>query len=94
MRNMDKTEIKAIMPPKDIVGNFLYMRSAGYSLPHTINDPRSAISEELHINLRTLYRYLAYFGQQGCIELIRGKIVVTADGFHKLAARYKNIMEG
>ncbi len=92
-RNMDKTEIKAIMPPKDIVGNYLYTRSEGCSLPHTLSDTRSAVSEELHVNLRTLYRYLAYFEQQGCIQFIHGKIVVTAEGFEKLAERYRDIMD-
>lgn len=82
--SMDKSELKALAPPKDILGRFLYLAGVGRTLPCTVRYTRRAISDELHINLRTLYRYLAQMEEDGFIELRHGKIVLTSQGLAKL----------
>lgn len=85
-RNMRAAELKAIATPKDALAHHLYRRCAGRPLPCVLADTRRTLSEQTHINLRTLYRYLAQFEAEGFIRLAHGKIVVDEASYKKLAA--------
>ncbi|MDR1540509.1 MAG: Crp/Fnr family transcriptional regulator [Clostridiales bacterium] len=76
-RNMDKSKLKAIACPKNILIYFLCQSSEGKTLPYTVTLTRKQLSEELHINLRTLYRYLEQLESEGMIKLYHGKIVIS-----------------
>ena len=95
-RNMRQAELKAIATPKDNLAFYLYTRAAGRPLPCMLGDTRKAISEQVHINLRTLYRYLAQFEEEGAIHLKHGKIVVDEAGLKKLETQlmtqYRDIL--
>lgn len=83
--NMDKAERKAIRQPREILLYYLYQYGERHKRPCRLQVTRKALSEELHINLRTLYRYLSYCEKEGAILLEGGKIVITEEGFAKLA---------
>lgn len=82
--SMDKSELKAIKTPKELLLGYLYQRSTEQKLPYTITSTKKSISEELHINLRTLYRYLDELGADGYLETCKGKIVIQPSHYEKL----------
>lgn len=89
--NMNRAETNAIFHPSDRLGHFLYLSSHGhvpYIYPHT----RKKLAEDLHINLRSLYRYLDSMAEEGFIKLERGKIQITKENFAKLDERYGSIV--
>ncbi len=91
LRNMDSTEIKSLIHPKDILGNFLYRLTINHTLPYTLKDTRAKLSETFHINLRTLYRYVKEFEGKGMLTLTHGKIVITKENFEKLSQKYDEL---
>lgn len=82
--SMDKTELKAIVKPKELLLRYLYRYSRDQQLPYRMPTTKKAISEELHINLRTLYRYLDELQLQGYFETQRGRIVITEQNYRNL----------
>lgn len=91
-RNMNKAKLKALATPKTILGEYLYQAGLGRPLPFTLRQSRKSISEELHINLRTLYRYLAQFKEQGYIQILRGRVIITEAQFKKLEADFHDVL--
>ncbi len=81
---MDKAERKAIRKPREILLYYLYQYGKKHTRPCRLSLTRKALSEELHINLRTLYRYLAVCEQEGVLLLEGGKVVITEEGFKRL----------
>ncbi|MDR0406060.1 MAG: Crp/Fnr family transcriptional regulator [Clostridiales bacterium] len=80
-RNMDKLELKAIAHPRDILARFLHQNCIGKPLPHVIKLTKGQIAEELHINLRTLYRYMTRLADAGLIQIQHGKIVIDQSNY-------------
>jgi len=89
--NMGHAESHKMLSSKDILGHYLYLR-AQYNIPYTCPLTRTALSEELHINLRTLYRYIGDLEKRGCLALRKGKIVIEKEHLDNLALRYKEII--
>lgn len=85
VHNMDSREIKSLVQPKDILINYLYNISINANLPFTIKDTREKISSSLHINLRTLHRYVHEFASKNLITLNRGKIMITRENLKRLS---------
>lgn len=63
---------------------YLYGACSGQSFPHTITSDRKTMSEELNINLRTLYRYIDKLKGEGTVSIVRGKIVIDKEQAAKL----------
>ncbi|MEA4820780.1 MAG: Crp/Fnr family transcriptional regulator [Erysipelotrichales bacterium] len=89
--NMTRAESKSLLPPKDMLGHYLYLQSIN-NIPYTYPFTREYLSTHLHLNLRTLYRYLNEFKFNNMISLVRGKIIINNENFKKLEKRYKDII--
>lgn len=86
VRNMDKSELKAITRPIDILLRYLYLEAQRKELPYTIPFTREDMANELHINLRTLYRYIDRLEEQGFLHLQKAKISIDQEAFERLRA--------
>lgn len=90
--NMNRCELKTIMHPRDALGNHLFHLAGASGLPYTFPRNRAELAEELHINLRTLYRYIKQLNEDGFLSLERGKIVIGRTEFEKMVARYNELI--
>ncbi len=63
---------------------YIHQQCRGVTLPHRLAISRQTLSEELNINLRTLYRYLDKLKEENLILVERGKILVGPDQFARL----------
>lgn len=63
---------------------YIHQYATGRKLPAVLPVERKMMSEELGINLRTLYRYISRLKQEGLISIERGKISVTQEQFAQL----------
>lgn len=89
--NMGHAESHKIFSSKDILGHYLYLR-AQYATPYVCSLTRTALAEELHINLRTLYRYISNLEKKNCLTIRKGKIVIEEEHLNNLSTRYKEII--
>lgn len=89
--SMNHAERHKTFHSKDILGHYLYIH-AGSHLPYTCPLTREILAEELHINLRTLYRHIDDMQKKGYLTLRKGKIVIETEHFDNLAARYGSII--
>ncbi|MDD3140633.1 MAG: Crp/Fnr family transcriptional regulator [Lachnospiraceae bacterium] len=90
--NMNRAEVNSVFHPKEMLGHYLFFQAQSSGIPYTLPLTRKELSEELHINLRTLYRYLSYMETNGTLELKHGKVVIDATHFRTLARRYADIV--
>lgn len=81
---MDEAVEENTQKPIDTLILFLYKYTEGKKLPHTILMKRSELSGLLHIELRTLYRYLNTLQNRNFCKLSYGKIVITKENFSNL----------
>ena len=89
--NMTHAEINTVFPAKDILGYYFYQKSKN-NLPYTCPIPRTQLAEELHINLRTLYRYLNYFKKRKYISISKAQIIIDKKEFKNLSDRYADVL--
>jgi cAMP-binding proteins - catabolite gene activator and regulatory subunit of cAMP-dependent protein kinases len=89
--HMSRAETNTLFHPKDILGYYLF-HQAQNNLPYTYPLTRKKLSEYLHINLRTLYRYITEMRKNNILSLKKGKILIEKEHFQKLAERYANII--
>ncbi len=90
--NMNNCELKTMVPPRDILGNHLFHLARASGLPYTFPKTRAELAEELHINLRTLYRYIKQLNEDGFLSLERGSIVIGRKEFEKMLGRYNELI--
>lgn len=90
--SMSHSEINCLFHPKDILGYYLFHRAQHTGCPYICPLTRKALAEELHINLRTLYRYINQMENIGYLSLQRGKIHIKQEHLDKLATRYDNLI--
>lgn len=88
VRNMDKADQKALVSPRDSLGFYLYRSALGKHLPCFLPVSREQLAAELHLNLRTLYRYLDWYKAQGMLLPRRGKLAMDKGCFQKLKAAF------
>ncbi len=88
---MEHAETQSTFPKKDIVGYYLYLKSCD-STPYICPLKRSELADFLHINLRSLYRYLDAMELEGMVKLRKGKIIVDTECFKKLSLKYHNLV--
>lgn len=86
-------KLLSVSPP-DRLALYIYRNCIGNPLPYTLNTDRKTMSQELHINLRTLYRYINNLKQKGYIDIIRGKITVNEKNFKKLSELANSLLQG
>ncbi len=92
LANMYRSEMKCMIHSRDILGNHLYHLVGTNPLPYIYPYTRQSLSAELHINLRTLYRYMNTLKKQGYLSLNHGKIMITDENFEKLHLRYNELI--
>ncbi len=89
--NMYRAKSQYLLQQEDILGHYFFqlVRTKGkpYIYPHT----REYLADKLHINLRTLYRYLDMLKKQELITIQQGKIIITEKNFQKLNFQYSNL---
>lgn len=90
--SMNRSEIKYLFRHKDVLGSHLYQLSQKHGIPYTCPITRADLAEELHINLRTLYRYTSLLEQEGYFLLRKGKIVIEDKQFARLSERYGTLI--
>lgn len=90
--NMNTSELKSLIHPRDMLGHHLFQRALDQGIPYTYPRTRIMLAEELHVNLRTLYRYLSYLKTGGYIEIVRGKININEQNMKAMEKRYKEII--
>lgn len=90
--NMNTSELKSMIHPRDMLGHHLFHLASEKELPFVVPSTRVHLAEDLHMNLRTLYRYLDRLYQKGYIQLIHGKIVIDEDCFSKMKTRYQELI--
>ncbi|PKM73376.1 MAG: hypothetical protein CVU91_05475 [Firmicutes bacterium HGW-Firmicutes-16] len=83
-RNMDAWECCNLYAPKDALSLHLYDWSKDQQLPYTLKMGRLDLAEFLHIQLRSLYRYLDDLKKQGLCCVVNGKITITEANFRAL----------
>lgn len=92
LANMYRSEMKCMVHSRDILGNHLYHLASTSPLPYIYPYTRQTLSVELHINLRTLYRYMNTLKKQGYLSLEHGKIMITDEHFKHLHLRYHELI--
>jgi CRP-like cAMP-binding protein len=92
VRNMDRIERSALLAPKERFALHLLHATKGQALPYTLPEKRQDTADILHINIRTLYRYVAEFRRDGFLELVRNRIVITKDSFVRLNSKYRDFI--
>lgn len=90
--NMNTSELKSMIHPRDMLGHHLFHLASNQSLPYTVPCTRMQLAEDLHMNLRTMYRYLDRLNQKGYIQLVHGKIVINENCFSKMKTRYQELI--
>ena len=88
---MEHAETQSTFPKKDIVGYYLYLKSCD-SIPYICPLRRSEVADFLHINLRSLYRYLDIMKSEGMIKLRKGKIIIDIECFKILSNKYQSLI--
>ena len=91
-RNMYKSTIQATLCPINRFVSYLYQHTLNKTRPYTFSYTRKDIAEELHINLRTFYRYIVRLQKEGILHLVRGKIVISEEEFQKIQQAFPDIV--
>ena len=86
-RAMNRTEYQALHHPRDNLAIFLHHNCRdAREFPHTIRITRREMAEQLHIHLRSLYRYLDDLKMYGLCSVVHGHITITREQADLLAA--------
>lgn len=79
-RAMNQSELQTLYSPRDYLVFFLNQYCARETtFPCTVNITRKEIAELLHMNLRSLYRYINDLKQDGLFTIVHGKIVISKE---------------
>ncbi len=83
-RNMDAWEYCNLYAPQDTLALQLYSWCREQTLPFVLKMDRNDLAEYLHIQVRSLYRYLDNLKRQNMCCTVNGKITVTEENFRAL----------
>ncbi len=72
---------------------FLHAQGQSSGLPVQVALSRRALSEQLGISLRTLFRYTDRLIEEGCIHIENGKIAVSKREYQNLQSRAEQICQ-
>ncbi len=70
---------------------YLYNKSLGQDFPHRIKEKKAFIADALHVDKRTLYRYLNRLSDEDLILREGQTILITRDRFVRLADKIGSI---
>lgn len=90
--NMNTSELKSMIHPRDMLGHHLFHLASDSKRPYTFPKTRISLSEDLHMNLRTLYRYLEKLQSLGYLKLLHGKIVIDEVSYSNMKTRYQELI--
>lgn len=82
--NMFFMQDRSLFNNHDRLGLFLYNTASLSSLPCTIKETREQLSLLLHLNNRTLYRYIDEFKRKGYLSIDDHKITIHKNHYQKL----------
>lgn len=88
-RMLDRSDQLTLNSPYENLLIYLFEKSVGKPLPLVIDANKSEIAELLNISNRSLYRHLEQLEDDGLIERIHGKIVITKSSFNRILENYK-----
>jgi len=92
VRNMDSVEEKALLSKKDQFISYLFNRCKDQPLPYTLEESRTDTASVLHLNLRTLFRYLSELQSEEMLTIVHGKIIITEANTKKLRTRLNSLI--
>lgn len=87
MEYMNASDFLILNDPKFMILSKLYRYCLGRDFPVTVLCTKEELASGLNLNLRTVYRYLARFYEEGLLSSSHGKIVVTREQ-HQAMERY------
>lgn len=83
--NSYKSGIKFFYPTKYIIADYLanyYYNGSEDAVK--ITETREEISKEIGVNIKTLNRTIKALKEDGCLNIIKGKVVIDSDSIDKL----------
>ncbi|MDO5037365.1 MAG: Crp/Fnr family transcriptional regulator [Tissierellia bacterium] len=81
VNTLSKHSVERAMDPKSLLLNYLYQYAKHSSFPVEIQENKQNISDLLNIQIRTLYRYLRDFEDQGYLLRKKQSIYLTEENF-------------
>ncbi|GEM_PF-7045768 len=81
---MQETVEENLYKPIDLLIIYLYKQSKFFNFPYTIEMKRADLADLLHIELRTLYRYLQTLQDSNMCTHRKGKLFITKSNFINL----------
>lgn len=88
---MKVSEYKTTISPYENLIIYLYNKVIGKELPIRIKENKSFIADSLHINKRTLYRYLNKLTKNKIISGVNQEIVISEVNFNKIKELFNSI---
>ncbi len=85
------SEYKTSISPYENLIIYLYNKTIKKNLPCKIKDNKTFIADSLHINKRTLYRYLNRLTDDDIISRDRQDIVITENNYKKIQRIFNSI---
>lgn len=90
-RSMKVSSYKAAISPYENLIVYLYNKTLGKNLPYRIKDNKSFIADYLHVDKRTLYRYLNKLSADGIIARERQDIIISESSFKRIEKLFNSI---
>lgn len=84
---MEASEQKSSSSPLDNFLYYLYHRTLHQELPYTIRENKAFLADYLHIDKRTLYRYLKHLEGETCLSREKQSIRITTDNLENIKKR-------
>lgn len=81
---MRETVEENLYKPIDLLILYLYKQSGLFKLPYIIKMKRADLADLLHIELRTLYRYIKILQESNMCTLRNGKMIISKNNFINL----------
>lgn len=89
--SLQVSEYKTAISTYENLVIYLYNRALGKKLPYRIKDNKSFIADSLHVNKRTLYRYLNKLTSEEIISRDRQYILISDSNFKKIQELFNSI---
>lgn len=81
---MESSEQKSSLSPFENFLYYLYQRTVHQGLPYVIVENKTFLADYLHIDKRTLYRYLKQLEEEECLTRDKQNILITSTQFAKI----------
>ena len=88
VREMDILLNSTLITRSESFALYLLNAAGRHPFPYTVAVERTTMAAQLHMNLRTLYRYIERFRMEGFLTVSNRKIVITRENYALLQSRY------